>query len=154
MNKIARIVASSGLAIAALAGWSTGATAAHTYDRNVARVANPANVCKSIPGTIAFDANLLGMPTPDLSWFNYSDCVSMLAQGKAVVQPVEIFGNPYEQCDQLVAFGAFSYPATLHSGEGGEEDILLPDLTVKNRKECGNALYAFHAIADAVFPQG
>lgn len=58
-----------------------------------------------------------------------------------------------KQCDALVAFGAFSYGATLHSGEGGaEEDDLLPDLTVNNRKECGSALHAFHAIAEAVFP--
>ena len=91
------------------------------------------------------------MPAPDLSWFHYS--TRTLAHGKAVVEPVEVFGNPYEQCDMLVEIGAITYPATLHSGEGGEREQLLPDLTVRNRKECGNALYAFHAIATAVFPE-
>ena len=40
--------------------------------------------------------------------------------------------------------GAITYPATLHSGEGDRfEDFLLPDLTVRDRKECGSALYAY-----------
>ncbi len=152
MNRSTKLLVSGAL-ITAVAGIGAGSVSAKTpYDPNVARIANPANVCKSIPGTIAFDAAVLGIPTPDLSWFNYADCVNTLARGKAVVEPVEIFGNPYEQCDGLVAVGAITYPATLHSGEGDpQEDSLLPDLTVRNRKECGNALYAYHAIATAVF---
>jgi hypothetical protein len=150
MNLLSKLVAVGAVAVSATAVGSVSA-AGHSYDPNVARVANPANVCASIPGTIAFDAALLGMPAPDLSWFDFSDCVNMLARGAAVVEPVEEFGNPYEQCDALVGFGAFAYPATLHSGEGGEEDLFLPDLTVRNRKECGSALYAFHAIATTVF---
>jgi hypothetical protein len=53
----------------------------------------------------------------------------------------------------LVSVGAITYPATLHSGEGGNpmEEFLLPDLTVRNSKECGSALYAYHTIVTA-FP--
>ena len=152
MNKVMKLLASSGLALTAIAGSAGAAAGAQAYDPNVARIANPANVCKSIPGTVAYDAQSLGIPMPDLSSFRYSDCVRTLAQGNAVVPPP--FGDPYAQCDLLVnQFGAFSYPATLHNGTD-PEDLLLPDLTVGNRKQCGNALYAFHYIADAVFPPG
>ncbi len=154
MNRSTKLLVCGTIVVAAASAGGASVSAEQSYDPNVARIANPANVCKSIPGTIAFDAALLGIPTPDLSWFDYSDCVNTLARGSAVVEPVGIFGNPYEQCDALVAFGAITYPATLHSGEGDpEEDFALPDLTVRNRKECGNALYAFHAIATAVFPE-
>lgn len=150
MRKIPMSFAAASLALSGLIALAGPASAAKSYDPNVARVANPANVCKSIPGTITADAELLGMPTPDLSAFSYRDCVKTLARGEAVVEPVELFGDPYQECDK----SGITYPATLHSGEGGEEDALLPDLTVKNRKECGNALYAFHAIATAVFGDG
>ena len=152
---VKRLALTAAAASAVVLGLAAPASAAPSYDPNVARVANPANVCKSIPGTIQYDAGVLQMPAPDLSSFSYSSCVSTLAQGKAVVEPVEVFGDPYAQCDALVAGGVFSYPATLHSGEGGPEDQLLPDLTVNNRKECGNALYAYHYIADTLFgPEG
>lgn len=150
MKKISMSFVAASLALTGLFMVADPASAAKSYDPNVARVANPANTCKSIPGTIKFDAELLGMPTPDLSWFSYKDCVTTLAHGAAVVEPVELFGNPYTECDNI----GITYPSTLHSGEGGEEDFLLPDLTVKNRKQCGSALYAFHAIATAVFGDG
>jgi hypothetical protein len=149
--KTSKVLAALGVAVASLTVQAGPVGAAESYDPNIARIANPANACKSIPGTIAFDAALLGMPAPDLSWFDYDECVAMLAQGNVVIEPAEEFGDPYAQCDALVAFGAFSYPATLHSGESGEEDVLLPDLTVKNRTQCGSALYAFHVIATEVF---
>jgi len=147
MKKISVSVAAGVLALGGLSTFAGPASAATTYDPNVARVANPANVCKSIPGSIAADAQLLGMPIPDLSWFSYTKCVTTLAKGDAVVEPVDVFGDPYKQCDVV----GVTYPSTLHSGEGGEEDIFLPDLTVKNRKECGSALYAFHAIFTSLF---
>jgi hypothetical protein len=143
-----RIVAAAA-GVASLFVFSGTASAAKPYDPNVARIANPANVCKSIPGSIEFASNAIGAPVPDLSWFDYSDCVNTAARGAHVVPG---FGSPYEQCAMLIQFGAFSYPATLHSGESGpEEDFLLPDLTVRNDRECGNALYAYHVIASTVF---
>ena len=149
MRKPLALTAGVVLAGSALVGVSP-ASASTTYDPNVARVANPANTCKSIPGSIEHAAALMGT-TIDTSWFDYTDCVTTMAHGDAVVPPP--FGDPYAQCDMLVnVFGAFSYPATLHNG-ADEEDQLLPDLTVKNRKQCGSALYAFHAIATAVFPE-
>lgn len=147
MRKYSITLAAAAITLSSLTVASSHVAAAKTYDPNVARIANPANVCKSIPGTITADAALLGMPTPDLSWFSYKACVTTLAQGRAVVEPVDVFGDPYAQCDSL----GLTYPATLHSGEGGEEDQFLPDLTVKNRKECGSALYAYHLIADTLF---
>ena len=129
------------------------ASAAQPYDPNVARTANPANACKSIPGSIEHAAGVFGAPVPDLSWFDFGDCVRTLATGSAAVEPAEEFGSPYDQCDFLVSVGAITYPATLHSGEGDDpmEEFLLPDLTVRNRKECGSALYAYHTIVTA-FP--
>ena len=71
----------------------------------------------------------------------------MLANGDAFVEPAEEFGSPYVQCDLLVnTYHAFSYPATLHNDPTSPEDAFLPDLTVKNQKECGSALFAFHSI--------
>lgn len=155
MRKTALPFAAAGLAAAGAVALAAPASAATTYNPNVARIANPANACASIPGTIAADALALGMPAPTLSDFNYARCVSTLARGKAFVQPADLFGDPYNRCDMLVAAGELTYGATLHSGEGGPEDALLPDLTVNNRKECGSALYAYHAIAEAVFgPEG
>jgi hypothetical protein len=149
MRRHRTLWAAAGLAIgAALAGPST-VSAAKPYDPNVARVANPANVCRSIPGSIPLLAAKFGAPAPDLSWFNYSECVRTLAAGKAFVEGE---GSPYEQCDFLVGVGAFAYPVTLHSGEEPEVDDVLPDLTVRNRKECGNALYAYHTIFTALGP--
>lgn len=149
LKKLALSSAALGLAASATVALSSPASAAPApYDPNVARTANPANVCKSIPGTILADAALLGMPAPDLSGFDYVACVTTLARGRAVVEPVELFGNPYENCAAM----GLPYPMTLHSGEvDAEEDALLPDLTVRNDKECGNALYAYHAIMTAVF---
>lgn len=144
-------VAVAGFAAAALVMGAAPVSAGAPYDPNVARVANPANVCKSIPGTIRADAALMEMPTPDLSWFHYASCVSTLARGAAVVEPVEEYGDPYAQCAFLVSIGVLTYPSTLHSGEGGAEDAFLPDLTVRNDKECGNALYAYHLIATTLF---
>lgn len=141
-------VATAGLALSSVLIVAGSATAASPYDPNIARVANPANVCKSVPGTIEFAAGVLEMPTPDLSWFNYTDCVRTLAQGKVFIEPAEIFGDPYANCVAM----DLPYPITLHSGESGpEEDFLLPDLTVKNHKQCGNALYAFHTITTVLF---
>lgn len=148
MKKISTRIVAATACVGSLFMFSGAASAAPTYNPNVARIANPANVCKSIPGTIQFDAALFGAPAPDLSWFDYDDCVRTLARGAAVVPG---FGNPYEQCAELRQQGFVTYPSTLHSGENGPEDVLFPDLTVKNDRECGNALYAFHAIATAVF---
>ncbi len=147
MRKTVALLAGATLAGSALVA-ANPAAASQTYDPNVARIANPANVCKSIPGSIENAGMVLGVPV-DTSSFDYSACVATMARGKAVVEPVDVFGDPYAQCDMLVQVGAFSYPATLHNGTD-LEDQLLPDLTVKNRKECGNALYAFHSIADAL----
>ena len=148
MRRSSVIIAGAVLAGSALTGVSS-ASAATGYDPNVARVANPANTCKSIVGSIQNAGMLLGIPV-DTSGFDYSSCVTTMAKGEAVVPPP--FGDPYAQCDFLVNVGAFSYPATLHNG-GDMEDQLLPDLTVKNRKQCGAALFAYHAIATAVFPE-
>ncbi len=128
------------------------AAAKGSYDPNVARLANPANVCKSIPGSIEHAAEEPGMPTPDLSWFDYDDCVRTMAHGDAFVEPAEVFGSPYVQCDRLQEFG-LTLPHTFHDTDN-MEDQLLPDLVAKNRKQCGNALYAFHAIFTALFPGG
>lgn len=125
------------------------ASAATSYDPNVTRIANPANTCKSIPGSVANAGALLGIPV-DVSDFDYAGCVTMLAQGDAFVEPAEEFGDPYAQCDLLVDMGFVSYPYTFHDTDS-EEDLLLPDLMAKNRKQCGSALYAFHAIFTELF---
>lgn len=148
MKKFHAILASAVLALSTFAS-VTPASASEPYDPNVARVANPANACKSIPGSVQYAAAILGFPV-DTSSFDYSACVTTLAQGAAVVEPVEEYGDPYAQCDGLVAAGFVSYPSTLHNGDG-LEDSILPDLIVKNRKECGSALYAFHSIVTYLF---
>jgi len=141
MKHIYKLVAAATLVIGVVAAGGDSASAAKPpYDPNVTRFASPATVCKSIPATVKVDA-AFGLDF-DLSWFDYSDCVQTLAHGAAVLF---FGGNPYQQCDALVASGAFSYPVTLGAG-----DLFLPDLTVKNRKECGNALYAFSAILNSL----
>lgn len=125
------------------------ATAAQSYDPNVTRIANPANVCKSIPGSIQHFAEMTGQPI-DTSGFDYQGCVTTLARGEAVVEPAEIFGSPYVQCDALAEFGV-TFPYVFHNTDS-LEDVLLPDLKANNRKECGSSLYAFHAIFTAIAP--
>ena len=133
------------LTVASLLLLGAAPASAKAYDPNVARVASPANACKSIPGSAEYAGALFGFPV-DTSSFDYAACVKLLASGDAFIEPADVFGSPYEQCDLLVKFGAFSYPATLHNDPTVEEDLFLPDLTIKNRKECGSALYAFHSI--------
>ena len=148
LNLTRKLVVCGAVVASATAIGAATASAEQPYDPNVARIANPANACKSIPGSIEHAAGVFGAPVPDLSWFDYADCVRTLATGSAAVEPAEEFGSPYDQCDFLVSVGAITYPATLHSGEGDPfEDFLLPDLTVRDRKECGSALYAYHTIA-------
>ena len=128
------------------------ASAKQPYDPNVARTSNPAHACKSIPGSIEHAAGVFGQPVPDLSWFDYDDCVRTLATGSAVVEPSESSVARTTSATSWYPWGAITYPATLHSGEGDPfEDFLLPDLTVRHRKECGSALYAYHTIVSA-FP--
>jgi hypothetical protein len=122
------------------------ASAAKSYDPNVTRIANPANACKAIPGTLeTFGIHL------DDSDFSYSECVQTLARGEAVVD----FGVPYEQCAALEAgvetpggFFQITYPYTFHAEEGDP----FPNLMAKNRKQCGSALYAFHTIESYLPP--
>lgn len=125
------------------------ASAAEAYDPNVTRIANPANVCKSIPGSIEHFAAMIGQ-TIDTSQFDYTGCVTTLARGEAFVEPAELFGSPYVQCDALAEFGV-TFPYVFHDTDS-MEDVLLPDLKANNRKECGSALYAFHAIFTAIVP--
>ena len=125
------------------------ASAAGSYDPNVTRIANPANTCKSIPGSIQYFAEMTGQ-TIDTSGFDYSGCVTTLARGEAFVEPADEFGSPYEQCDRLQEFGV-TYPYVFHNGDS-MEDMVLPDLKANNRKECGSALYAFHAIFTEIAP--
>ncbi len=158
MRKTSVIVAGTVLAATAAVSGASPASAAGSYDPNVARVANPANACKSIPGTLLYDAAIMGMPV-DVSDFSYKGCVTTLAHGAAYASDIneetgEPFGDPYAQCDLLVSVGAITYPSTLHADPAEEEDMFLPDLTVKNRKECGSALYAFHAIFSTLFGGG
>ncbi len=122
------------------------ASAAQSYDPNVTRIANPANTCKSIPGSIQHFAAMAGQ-TIDTSGFDYSGCVTTLARGEAFVEPAEIFGSPYVQCDAL----GIPYPYVFHDTDS-LEDMLLPDLKANNRKQCGSALYAFHAIFTEIAP--
>jgi len=89
------------------------ASAAGSYDPNVTRIANPANVCKSIPGSIEHFAAMTGQ-TIDTSGFDYVGCVTTLAQGEAFVEPAEIFGSPYVPCDALAEFGV-TYPYVFHN---------------------------------------
>jgi hypothetical protein len=126
-----------------------GPSSAAGYDPNVTRTANPANTCQSIPGSIAAAADRLGVPI-DTSGFGYTDCVTTLAKGEAFVEPAEVFGSPYERCAELETMGV-TYPYTFHDG-ASLEDLLLPDLRAHNRKQCGSAVYAFHAIFTAVAP--
>ena len=140
----------AGAAIAASsAALAAPASAAGPYDPNVTRIANPANVCKSIPGSIEHFAVMTGQ-TIDTSGFDYTGCVTTLARGEAFVEPAEIFGSPYVQCDALAEFGV-TYPYVFHNTDS-LEDVLLPDLKANNRKECGSALYAFHAIFTELGP--
>ncbi len=125
------------------------ASAAGSYDPNVTRIANPANTCKSIPGSIQHFAGMFGV-TIDTSGFDYSGCVTTLARGQAFVEPADEFGSPYEQCDRLQEFGV-TYPYVFHNTDS-LEDTVLPDLKANNRKECGSALYAFHAIFTEIAP--
>jgi hypothetical protein len=125
------------------------ASAAQSYDPNVTRIANPANVCKSIPGSIQHFAAMTGQ-TIDTSGFDYSGCVTTLARGEAFVEPAAEFGSPYAQCDLLQQFGV-TFPYVFHNTDSFE-DMVLPDLKANNRKECGSALYAFHSIFTAIVP--
>jgi len=150
MRKSFALVAAAALAAGTFIAAAGPASAAQAYDPNVTRIANPANTCKSIPGSIQNFATLAHVDI-DTSSFDYAGCVATLAQGNAVVEPVEVFGNPYEQCDFLVSVGAFSYPYVFHNTDS-LEDQLLPDLQANNRKQCGSALYAFHEIFTAVGP--
>lgn len=140
----------AGAAVAAVAASTVvvaaPASAAQSYDPNTTRIANPANVCKSIPGSIQHFAKMIGQPI-DTSGFDYSGCVRMLARGEAFVEPAEDFGSPYVQCDVM----GLPYPYVFHN-TGSMEDMLLPDLKANNRKECGSSLYAFHAIFTAIAP--
>jgi hypothetical protein len=149
MNRFARSAAALCLATGAAAAFASPASAAPSYDPNVTRIANPANVCKSIPGSVQYAADMLGV-TIDTSSFDYSGCVTMLAQGNAVVEPVKEFGDPYAQCDALAQFGV-TLPYVFHDTDS-MEDMLLPDLQANDRKQCGAAVYAFHAIFTAVGP--
>ena len=141
------------LGVAAVAATSVivavPASAGEPYDPNVTRIANPANVCKSIPGSIEHFAAMTGQ-TIDTSGFDFTGCVTTLARGEAVVEPAEVFGSPYVQCDALAEFGV-TYPYVFHNTDS-LEDVLLPDLKANNRKECGSALYAFHAIFTELGP--
>jgi hypothetical protein len=125
------------------------ASAGQSYDPNVTRIANPANVCKSIPGSIQYFAAMT-QQTIDTSGFDYGGCVTTLARGEAFVEPAEEFGSPYVQCDMLQEFGV-TYPYVFHNGDS-LEDMVLPDLKANNRKQCGSALYAFHSIFTAIVP--
>lgn len=140
----------SGVVVAAAAVLvAAPASAADSYDPNITRIANPANACKSIPGSIQYFAEMTGQAI-DTSGFDYSDCVTTLARGEAFVEPADEFGSPYEQCDLLQQFGV-TYPYVFHAGDS-LEDMVLPDLKANNRKECGSALYAFHSIFTALIP--
>lgn len=122
------------------------ASAAKAYDPNLTRIANPANVCKSIPGSIQHFASMTHNVV-DTSGFDYASCVTTLARGKAFVEPAAEFGSPYVQCDRL----GLTYPYVFHNTDS-QEDMVLPDLKANNRKECGSALYAFHAIFTQIAP--
>lgn len=148
MSKPVSVIVGLVLAAGTTFGTAGPASARPAYDPNVARVANPANVCKSIPGSVQHAADIFGIEI-DTSSFSYTDCVTMLAKGDAFVEPADEFGSPYVQCDKLLQFG-LTYPSTLHNGTD-EEDMLLPDLIVKNRKQCGSALYGFHTIFTYLF---
>jgi opacity protein-like surface antigen len=137
----AALLAGSALALAAPAS-------AADYDPNVTRTANPANACASIPGSLEHAGGMLGVEI-DTGDFDYAACVSTLAKGQAYVD-VPGFGSPYAQCASLEAM-FLTYPYTFHAGDS-LEDVLLPDLRAHNRKQCGSALYAFHAIFTAVAP--
>lgn len=149
MKKIATSAVALCLATLGATAVAAPAAAAPPYDPNVTRIASPANVCKSIPGSVQHAAEMFGL-TIDTSSFDYSGCVTTLAQGNAVVEPVEEFGDPYAQCDALAKFGV-TYPYVFHNTDS-PEDQLLPDLQANNRKECGSALYAFHAIFTVLAP--
>ncbi|MEO6571678.1 MAG: hypothetical protein ABIO83_09030 [Ilumatobacteraceae bacterium] len=152
MRKKPALIAAMCIGMSSLVPFAGTVSAKGSYDPNIARIANPANVCKSIPGSIERAAALFQMPIPDLSWFVYSDCVQTMARGEAVVEPADEYGSPYAQCDLLQSYGV-TFPYTFHDSDS-PEDQLLPDLIAKNRTECGNALFAFHAIFTALFPEG
>lgn len=136
--RITSLLAGSVTLLSAVA-LASPATAATSYDPDVTRVANPANVCKSIPGTIG----ALTDGQVDTSDFDLAGCVSTAAKGGFEVPG---FGDPYAQCEALVGMGVISYPVVLH-GEPGDP---FPDLLARNSKQCGNALYAFHSIEAAL----
>ena len=148
MKSFATSAAALSLAIAGVTAVATPASAApKSYDPNVTRIANPANVCKSVIGSVQNAAAVLDVEI-DMSSFDYAGCVSTLAKGDVVVPG---FGNPYEQCDLLVRVGAVRYPYVFHNTDSFE-DVLLPDLQANDRKQCGSALYAFHQIFTTVGP--
>lgn len=152
MRRSLSVLAGLALAGSTLAAVAPASAAPKPYDPNVTRIANPANVCKSIPGSVAHASGMLGVDI-DTSSFDFSDCARMLAKGDAFVEPAEEFGSPYVQCDLLLTFGV-TYPYTFHNDPdpANFEDAVLPDLTAKNRKQCGSALYAFHSIFTYVGP--
>ena len=151
LKKLALSTAALGLAAAGTVVLSSPAAAAASYDPNVTRIANPANVCKGILGSVPLIAEAFGAPAPDLSSFDYAGCVKAAGKGTLFAEGPD-GGDPYEQCDFLTGVGAFSYGAVLHSGEDGEIDAFLPDLKVNDRKQCGNALYAYHTIFSLLGP--
>lgn len=132
MKKIARVGMVAAATFAAVVTSTSAASAAPSGDPNVTRVANPANACASIPGTLAgFGITPTG--------FDYSTCVRTLARD---VPDIPGFGDPAEQCDALVQFGVISYPFVFHAEPGDP----FPDLRANNREQCARALYAFHTI--------
>lgn len=147
MKKSLAMLGAAALAAPAVVFTASTASAQTSYDPNVTRVPNPAQVCKSIPGSVLNASAIFGIPV-DVSSFDFSDCVKTVARGDALLP----YGSPYEQCAMLVAMGVITYPMVLHAGEAGPEDDLLPDFLVRNQRECGNALFAYHTIV-SFFPE-
>ena len=92
LNLTRKLVVCGAVVASATAIGAETASAEQPYDPNVARIANPANACKSIPGSIEHAAGVFAAPVPHLSWFDYADCVRTLATGSAAVEPAEEFG--------------------------------------------------------------
>lgn len=146
MKKSVRVGMVAAATFAAVATSVGTASAAPAGNPNATKVANPAQACAAVPGTLA----QFGL---EAEGFDFSSCVRTVS-GRVPNLP---FGNPYEQCAALEqgvetpgGFLQVTYPYVFHAEPGDP----FPNLKANNREQCARALWTFHTIESYLgFPE-
>lgn len=148
MKKSVRVGMVAAAAFATVATSVGTASAAPAGNPNATKVANPAQACAAIPGTLAqLDIEPAG--------FSFSSCVRTVSGRVPDLPPP--FGNPYEQCavleEGVMTPGGLmrvTYPYVFHAEPGDP----FPNLRANNREQCARALWTFHTIESYLeFPE-